>query len=353
MKNKFSIKNPKTFFGIVILIILLGVVYSGMGRNVPKAPVGPSDVVQNTQNQTMKGFDSSPFFMRKGDKVYYMSKEIVGADANTFTVLGGAFSKDKNYVYRAEKKVTEPLDLASVEVIDGGNVIKDSQRVYLNVPVKTDVLPEKLSPVSGVDAKTFQYVGICSGDYIKNVFKSYYKDKNRIYINEKAIDTIDFATFQYLRNYEPGEQIESVVEVESYAKDKNHVYSPCGQILVGANPKTFNGYDSPSMQEFNPIDTDLRKPDPGGIVITSISPSSGPVGTIVTLNGLGIKTGVDTYFNITGSGEKALSPISVSPETVTFAVPEGIPLGEQRVHLLTSERSTPFSNEVLFTVTSR
>ncbi|MCP4321782.1 MAG: hypothetical protein GY787_08010 [Alteromonadales bacterium] len=51
--------------------------------------------------------DDDKLFARIGNKIFYMSNEIVGADSDTFTIVSEQFTKDVNHVYWLDHKVVD------------------------------------------------------------------------------------------------------------------------------------------------------------------------------------------------------------------------------------------------------
>ena len=184
------------------------------------------------------------FYERKGDKIFYGSKEVVGVNVNEAEQLGYKVIKDSSYVYY-KGEILEWADRATFELIrepfymDKNGVYYETSGLYSKhkiVPLKgeydiatfrkiaefyykdknnlyhldIDILAGNKEPlrkvvVSGLDIETFEYIE--HSHY-------WYKDKNKVYFSTwdelKPCDEIDRNTFEVLS-----------FEV---SKDKNHVY---------------------------------------------------------------------------------------------------------------------------------
>jgi len=172
-------------------------------------------------------------------------KILKNIDKQTFQLIGGRYSKDKNSVYYIGKKIEEvnPKNFKVLEL----NFSKDKNNVYAG--------NEK---IDGADAKTFQvidtYAGFArdknylyySNERIKNsdpytfqrINEHLVRDKNQFYSKGKVLD-VDGKTFQIVKDYEK--------DYFMYAKDKNKVYyinfmdgkDEMVKELKGLNPKNF------------------------------------------------------------------------------------------------------------------
>jgi len=111
------------------------------------------------------------------------------------------------------------------------------------------------------------------------------------------------------------------------------------------------------FQSDNNISTSCSGSNPSSVtgipVITSISPTSGPVGTTVTLTGSGF--GSASMVDITGGDSKGgPNPIFVSSSVFRFVIPNDLDAGIYNIRIVGSQSQThgtlPTSNTVSFTV---
>jgi len=168
-------------------------------------------------------------YAKDKNRVYYRGEVLLNADTNSFSFIANSYVKDKNYVFFGGKILDIEIDPNSFTIVDI-DFIKDNQRVYFH-----NYYNKSYDLMQGVDALTFEYIGSCK--CVEKSCGSYFKDKNKIFIGDKPVDSIDVSSFQYFDSYpvRDGEVPYSV----SYAKDKNAVYYDCGKVLEGADPVTF------------------------------------------------------------------------------------------------------------------
>jgi len=205
-----------------------------------------SFVIQNADVQSFIFLGNE--YAKDRNKVYYEGKILANADANTFALADG-YAKDKNHVFYGDKTLNIEIDPASFTVV-GGGAIKDSGRVYF-----PDYYEDKYKLASGVDAPTFQYVGVCAS--VEKSSGSYFKDRNHVFTENfsegnpvNPVNQIDISSFQYFDNYGVAEGMPYSV---SYAKDKNNVYKSCGEILAGADTTTFTDLKDGYVKDKNKI----------------------------------------------------------------------------------------------------
>jgi hypothetical protein len=86
-------------------------------------------------------------------------------------------------------------------------------------------------------------------------------------------------------------------------------------------------------------------------VISSISPATGPVGTVVSLAVSNFTNDAAVYVGVSDSSQKAWNPLSVSTTTITFVIPKDLSVGVHDINIMISTKHTPTSNRVKFTVT--
>lgn len=191
------------------------------------------------------------------DKNYIYYESNILADANTFeyvidsnlsaekALVRNIFAKDKdnvfvrNFVHSGYEYETLNLnfeiDLDELEIVYSDHrseIFKDEERVYYLHPY----LDNKVSRIQNAHAPTFHDVGLCSYDVKSN--GRYFRDKNRIYVDDEPIESIDVSTFTYYGTPQADSRRGS-----SYAKDKNAVYVGCGSLLENADPDTFQVFE--------------------------------------------------------------------------------------------------------------
>lgn len=254
------------------------------------------------------------YFVHDGTRVYCQDKEIVGADADSFSVLtnayGNYFSKDKNHIYFKEKiyptlgcvdsfnplnfeyckddtavyyegDVIEDVDLQTFSVIFS-DYARDSNSVYyagekqLNIdPNSFEIFSELLSvdknnvyymmeKVENLDPNTLEQIG---GKYIKDT-------KYVVYIDERFgeldfIDGADSTSFTILdKGYAKddhnvyhcasrlplceSESFEIIKSQGAYAKDRSHIYY-ADSLIKSADVDTFECIDYQFSKDKNSI----------------------------------------------------------------------------------------------------
>ncbi|MCP4523926.1 MAG: hypothetical protein GY828_06955 [Candidatus Gracilibacteria bacterium] len=170
------------------------------------------------------------------ENIYYLGKQIIGADVDSFLVMNYAVSKDKNYVY-FQGKVRPHFDSPSFEKVFS-KYFKDKNGVYLHFiglyqfhQADTETFEHlggyyakdkntvyNLSPtygmmMNGVDSDSFEYLGGWFG-----------KDSENYYYRRAKIENLDFGSAEYLGSY--------------YIKDEKNVF--CGSTIIeGADAGTF------------------------------------------------------------------------------------------------------------------
>lgn len=188
-------------------------------------------------------------FSKDAQHAYFDGDAIFGAKADSFKVLGGAYSADADHVFSS----TQPLEASPVKfrlindqyATDGksvwqyGNLLSIpyfgfsplGQRYFKSV---NNIYLFDNQPLPQVDAASFQEIP----DRLQGVGK----DKNHVYFSDQILAGADPASFVMLTIPEelasPGTGTDS-----DYFKDKNAVYH-YGEVLKGANPATFTPLSS-------------------------------------------------------------------------------------------------------------
>lgn len=184
----------------------------------------------------------SNIYAKDKKNAYYRGEVILGVDLASFVPVGyeiggySAYAKDKSNVFYQGKSINIAIDPASFVPITtvGGGVIKDKNGVYM-VGSYENPYENAYTLISGADPQTFTYVGIC--EYVEKSNSTYFKDKNSVFAGRFTPKSeIDVQTFEYLGLVDPFGFDASF----AFAKDKNRVYRSCGEILEGADPRTFS-----------------------------------------------------------------------------------------------------------------
>lgn len=197
--------------------------------------------------------------------VYYGGEIVEYADPDTFSLFSNfAFGTDGTYVYEADydtyHNTSDPSKIppdTDVFAELGGKWLNLDRRFAISAGITTTlnvangtalgdigfkdnnfvfITPNDglMGQVRGIDAPTANYIGVCSS---VEVYQAHYlKDKDHVFKNTVLLDQIDGASFQYLGLYE---NHEGMPVSRAYAKDKNAVYSGCGEPIANADPRTF------------------------------------------------------------------------------------------------------------------
>ena len=170
-------------------------------------------------------------------RVFYKGEIIHGADPGSFDLLEFEYSRDKNFIFARNKKITNRTSHFSY--LNGAGYATDGVISFYHDIVITDKSFEVLDTTSeyartearvfykgealdGVDSSSFEVVGF--GD-------EYVKDKSHVFYRNKIINNADPKTFRWL--------------TASLYVDSKSVYLN-GKEIVGANPLTvrvYNGTD--------------------------------------------------------------------------------------------------------------
>jgi hypothetical protein len=152
-------------------------------------------------------------------------------DTATFETLGGIFVRDAQGVYEVQNGyywLIPGVDPKTFVVVNS-QYAKDAHAVYYiqNNGSTYDVLP-----IADLDPSTFRVIGVCGG---AETYQSYaVADAHSVYAVDQAVPAADPATFTIVGlvvNNPDGLSSET-----GYAKDKNHVYKSCSEVVPGVNP---------------------------------------------------------------------------------------------------------------------
>jgi len=173
------------------------------------------------------------------DISFYYGGRIVGSNISKKEKqidANGLMTDDiRNTSQQSEGNTQEIVDFTMQEI--DVYFSKDSNNVYFIDPYSGE---KKI--IDNVDVETF-----IQGDKCKAVemsFNYYYRDKNKTYRLEELLTNkyddvpiIDHDTYEYLGfvQSKPG----TMPYGNAYAKDKNHIYYACGEVLEGVDRDTF------------------------------------------------------------------------------------------------------------------
>lgn len=176
--------------------------------------------------------------------VYYLNHEIIGADAQTFSILplpvntapnsskfvAATFSKDKNRIYGLGEPLSmEPAELSQPDLqtfsIIGYAYAKDKSHIYSIADYSSDY--NKVRIVNGADLKTFkeiisQYSGNLPG-------YAYAKDISHVYFYNSILQGVDSETFEFIAGGSCGYETEKCWP--RVTKDKNCIYHDNKKVL--------------------------------------------------------------------------------------------------------------------------
>lgn len=267
-------KNTKTVFlavvGIAVLIYIFAVwKLHSKTPATPPAGVYASYVIKNghvywDEYMQVQGADN---------QIYPQVNEweITSADGKTFSAIGGDWGRDtKNVFYQGTLAVpassTPVVDTHTLTVVPESYFVKDARAVYFpvyssriegwtytvlagadpatferikDVPYAKDKnrvyflgIYDDNRPIAGLDPATFRVVGECGW---AETYHSYaVADSLAVYAVDQPVAGADPTTFQIvgLVDNNPG----GLSTGTGYAKDKNHVYKGCTEIVTGVSP---------------------------------------------------------------------------------------------------------------------
>lgn len=151
------------------------------------------------------------------DNVIMSPKILKNVDKQTFQLIGGGYSKDKNNVYEGNEQI-DGADAKTFEVIDA----------YAGFARDKNYLYHSNERIKNSDPYTFERVN-----------EHLVRDKNQFYSNDGIVLNVDGKSFQIVKDYEK--------DYFMYAKDKNKAYyinfvagkDEMVKELKGLNPKNF------------------------------------------------------------------------------------------------------------------
>lgn len=151
-------------------------------------------------------------------RVFYIDKEVPGADPATFEEIDFAIGKDKNRIYH-KANPTQVTDYTKLSPI-GRLMYSDDKNIYDN---NLNIIPD-------ADISTF-----------KNVSDNWYKDKNHVWWSNKLLENANPKTFHPISvTYNSG----GVYSDFNYGKDEKNVFYQ-DSIIIGADPLTFEKREFP------------------------------------------------------------------------------------------------------------
>ena len=198
-------------------------VVSVVNPEIPDEPAYPQQ--EQPLNHVVIEKDLGDGFGVSEGVLYYNFSKVTGVspDIATFSSLGNGFFKDAKNVY-AYGEYTNPGDQET-----------NSEQVPLVL-----------------DAPTFVSVGTCACS--ERSCGYYFMDKDHVYEGYDAtsmttLTVIDRPSFQYLGFYS---NAEGMPYADSYAKDKNNVYT-CNGPLANANPNLFTDLKDGYAKDSNTV----------------------------------------------------------------------------------------------------
>ena len=160
-------------------------------------------------------------------RVFFMGKEIPGADPATFKVVDFYIGQDKNRAYQ-KGKPTQIKDYTKLTQL-GRLMYSDGTHIYDS---HFNVLPE-------ADVATFEHISA-----------NWYRDKSHVWWSNKIVAEADPMTFQPV-------PVTSYVGIEgtdfNYGKDNKHVFWN-DSIIQGADPESFEKRDFPDGDSWTVFD---------------------------------------------------------------------------------------------------
>ncbi len=224
MTDEFSI-YLKDKNGVYILFSYNG----GLPVDLDNGIISPK-ILKNVDKQTFQLISGG--YSKDKNSVYYIGKKIDGADPKNFKVLKDyIFTDEKNVYLYGEKK--EEIDLQTLKFFDNdSSYFFDKNNIYfqgdklenadfksfktmeLNFSKDKNNVYLGNEKIEGADAKTFEVIDIYAG---------FERDKNYLYYSNERIKNSDPYTFQRIN--------------EHLVRDKNQFYSK-GKVL-DVDGKTF------------------------------------------------------------------------------------------------------------------
>ena len=172
-------------------------------------------------------------------------KILKNIDKQTFQLIGGKYSKDKNSVYYIGKKIAE-VNPKNFKVLKD-YIFTDGKNVYLYGEKKEEIDLQTLKFFDDNSSYFFDKNNIYfQGDKLENAdFKSFKimesnfsKDKNNVYAGNEKIDGADAKTFQVIDTY------------AGFARDKNYLYYS-NERIKNSDPYTFERVNEHLVRDKN------------------------------------------------------------------------------------------------------
>ena len=172
-------------------------------------------------------------------------KILKNVDKQTFQLIGGGYSKDKNSVYYIGKKI-DGVAPQNFKVLKD-YIFTDGKNVYLYGEKKEDIDLQTLKFFDDNSSYFFDKNNIYfQGDKLENAdFKSFKimesnfsKDKNNVYAGNEKIDGADAKTFEVIDTY------------AGFARDKNYLYYS-NERIKNSDPYTFQRINEHLVRDKN------------------------------------------------------------------------------------------------------
>ena len=179
------------------------------------------------------------------DNTIMSLKILKNVDKQTFQLIGGGYSKDKNSVYYIGKKIEE-VNPKNFKVLKD-YIFTDGKNVYLYGEKKEEIDLQTLKFFDDNSSYFFDKNNIYfQGDKLENAdFKSFKimelnfsKDKNNVYAGNEKIDGADAKTFEVIDTY------------AGFARDKNYLYYS-NERIKNSDPYTFQRINEHLVRDKN------------------------------------------------------------------------------------------------------
>lgn len=179
------------------------------------------------------------------DNMIMSLKILKNVDKQTFQLISGGYSKDKNSVYYIGKKI-DGADPKNFKVLKD-YIFTDEKNVYLYGEKKEEIDLQTLKFFDNDSSYFFDKNNIYfQGDKLENAdFKSFKtmelnfsKDKNNVYLGNEKIEGADAKTFEVIDIY------------AGFARDKNYLYSS-NERIKNSDPYTFQRINEHLVRDKN------------------------------------------------------------------------------------------------------
>ncbi len=222
----------KRFIGFICLLVILSGCTTSPPDNFQDGPLSEPDNHAKEESQKQISLGGSDYYYQTGNSIYFLGTKIKNADADTFKILNGGYSKDKSFVYYREQ-IIEVSDPDAFKVLHSN----------IGLALDKNFIYGEGKRIEGSDPNTFQLLN-----------SHYTKDKNHVYYQGQIVKEANSDSFEIMSGkrsnlakdkyavYSYGERIADLgtfqVLDDYYSKDKNHVFYSYRKI-EGADSATF------------------------------------------------------------------------------------------------------------------